>query len=335
MVTPPVSLVMATHDKREYLRLTLESLTVQTHRDFELVLCDDGTAGGVEDVVAPFRGVLDITVVVQENLGRAAARNAALERAGGDLVVFLDDDRLAAPGFVAEHAAAASVTARGHIGWKRRALTWWRPGMLPLGEADLLWLTHRAGGAAALAEPLWLLEPGRLSVDAAAALASVDRGDEPDNYHAVVEAYGTGLTGFRFGWALATTANLAVPMAAVREAGGFDATFTGWGMEDTDLSYRLHRLGVEFAIATRAVNYHQVHPLGHPDPVVAQRLMRGQLMRNLDHFCRRHARLDAYLFRRRWEHAMTLVDADVLLKQIEAEPDGRLLRELEALYAVR
>jgi GT2 family glycosyltransferase len=38
-----------------------------------------------------------------ENRGRAAARNLGLSRAGGDLVVFLDDDMELAPGFLRAH----------------------------------------------------------------------------------------------------------------------------------------------------------------------------------------------------------------------------------------
>lgn len=332
---PAVSVVMATCDKREYLALTLASLLTQTYPHFEVVICDDGTAGGVGDIVDPLRDRLDTTLVVQENRGRAAARNAALERAQGDLVVFMDDDRMAAPGFLAAHVAAAGDDSQAFIGWKRRALTWWRPGELPVGEDDLLRLTERAGSAERLREPIRFLEPDALTGDPERALAAVELGDEPDNYHAIVAEYGTGLDGFRFGWALATTANLAVARSAVEKAGGFDETFTGWGLEDTDLSYRLHRLGVRFSVNTDAVNYHQVHPLADPNPMVAHRIMRAQLMRNLDHFCRRHRALDAYLFRRRWEHAMTLAEAERLLQRVESEPDPLLRRELEALYADR
>ncbi|GAB3234470.1 glycosyltransferase [Glycomyces halotolerans] len=332
---PAVSLVMATCDKREYLALTLESLLTQTYRHFEVVLCDDGTAGGVDDVVDPFRDRLDITVTVQENRGRAAARNAALERASGDLVVFIDDDRMAAPGFVARHVEAARGGAEGVIGWKRRALTWWRPGMLALSEDDLFRLARRVGVVERLREPIRLLEPGALSADPTDALAAVALGDEPGNDHAVIECYGTRLTGFRFDWALATTANLSVPREAVAKTGGFDETYTGWGVEDIDLAYRLHRLGVRFAVSPEAVNYHQIHPLADPDPEVARRLMRAQHLRNLDHFCRRHRSLEAYLYRRRWEHAMTLAEADQLLKLVERESNPALRRELEALYAER
>ncbi|GAA2135445.1 glycosyltransferase family 2 protein [Glycomyces algeriensis] len=328
---PSVSLVMATCDKREYLALTLESLLAQTESRFEVVLCDDGTRGGVADVVAPFKDRLELQLVVQENRGRAAARNAALERVRGDLVVFIDDDRLAAPGFVAAHADAAD--GGGVIGWKRRALTWWRPGMLPIGEADLVRLAFRLGGTARLREPLRLLEPGELTADAEGALARVDLGEERDNYRQVVDAFGPGLEGFRFGWGLATTANLSVPREALDEAGGFDEAFTGWGMEDTDLSYRLARAGLRFSVDAAAVNYHQVHPLADPDPVAAGRIMKAQLTRNLAHFCGRHRSIEAHLFRGYWANAMTLIEADALLKRAEVDP--MLRQRLETFYMSR
>lgn len=335
MAARDVSLVMATRDKREYLALTLESLLTQTYRRFEVVLCDDGTAGGVEDVVAPFRDRLDLTLVVQENRGRAAARNTALARACGELIVFIDDDRMAAPDFVAGHVAAADRGAKGVIGRKRRALTLWRPDVLPLSRDDLLRLVMRVGGRERLAGPIRLLEPGALEADPHRALASVDLGDERDNQQEVVAAYGSALTGFRFDWGLATTANLSVPREAVEKIGGFDVAFTEWGLEDTDLSYRLGRAGVRFSVTDEAVNYHQIHPLADPDPEVAQHLMYAQLMRNLDRFCRRHRSLDAYLYRRHWERAMTLAEADRLLQLVESEPDPLLRRELEALYGAR
>ncbi|MBV1856565.1 glycosyltransferase family 2 protein [Catellatospora tritici] len=331
----PVSLVLATCDKREYLALTLESLVAQTQPAFQVVLCDDGTAGGVEDVVAPFRDRLDLRLITQENRGRAAARNTALAHADGDLIVFLDDDRMAHPDFVAEHLAAAHDGGTGTIGWKRRALTWWRPGILPLGETDLLRLVQRVGDVARLAEPIRFLAPGDVTTDPLDAFTRTELGDEPDNYHAVIDEYGPGLADFRFGWALATTANLSVRRDAVKEVGGFDESFTGWGMEDTDLSYRLHHAGVTFSVRPTAVNYHQVHPLADPNLMLAQRAQRAQLLRNLDHFCRRHRALDAYLFRRRWEYAMSLIEADRLLKLVEGQTSPLLRQELEALYAAR
>jgi glycosyltransferase involved in cell wall biosynthesis len=47
-----------------------------------------------------------LTAFYLENRGRVAARQAALERTAGDVVLFLDDDVLAGPGLVPGHAAA-------------------------------------------------------------------------------------------------------------------------------------------------------------------------------------------------------------------------------------
>jgi hypothetical protein len=82
-----------------------------------------------------------------------------------------------------------------------------------------------------------------------------------------------------------------------------------------------------------AVNYHQVHPLADPDPVAAGRVMKAQLTRNLEHFCERHRSIEAHLFRGYWADAMTLTEADALLKRTEVDP--MLRRELETFYMSR
>ena len=58
----------------------------------EVVVVDDGSVDGTASVASAFPGVV---LVRQSNRGVSAARNAALERAQGEYVVFLDaDDRL-------------------------------------------------------------------------------------------------------------------------------------------------------------------------------------------------------------------------------------------------
>jgi GT2 family glycosyltransferase len=87
---------------------------VEYPRDrLELVLVSDGsTDGSVEMVRAlglPFR----VSVLEQANQGPAAARNLALTHARGPFVLFLDDDVLASPGLVAEHARAHAESPAG------------------------------------------------------------------------------------------------------------------------------------------------------------------------------------------------------------------------------
>lgn len=87
---PLVSAAIITHNRAEYLPDAITSVLGQTFRDFELVVVDDGSTDATPDVVAPY---LDrIRYVRQENRGKAAARNAAVQLAEGELIAFCDSD---------------------------------------------------------------------------------------------------------------------------------------------------------------------------------------------------------------------------------------------------
>ncbi len=59
-------------------------------------------------------------------------------------------------------------------------------------------------------------------------------------------------------WRLAYTGNLSVNQSVLAAVGGFSRDFTGWGLEDLDLGYRLHRAGAPFVFSRFAVGYHLV-----------------------------------------------------------------------------
>jgi len=73
----------------------------------------------------------------QENAGRAAARNAGVAAADGDVILFVDDDRIADLELVAGHLKAQSAESECVVvGWKMRCLTRWRRDVLPMQESD-------------------------------------------------------------------------------------------------------------------------------------------------------------------------------------------------------
>jgi glycosyltransferase involved in cell wall biosynthesis len=101
-----VSIVVPTYRKKELLASTLNALCSQTypHDLIEVVVVDDcsedGTGEFLADLDTPFR----LEPVRHEvNKGRAAARNTGILAAGGEIVVFLDDDMRADPRLVASH----------------------------------------------------------------------------------------------------------------------------------------------------------------------------------------------------------------------------------------
>ncbi|HEY4025106.1 MAG TPA: glycosyltransferase [Candidatus Dormibacteraeota bacterium] len=105
---PFFSVVMPTYQRRESLRRTLDTLArVQYPCDrFELVLVSDGSTDGSVEMARSLSLPFRVNVLDQPNQGPAAARNLALTHARGPFVLFLDDDVLASPGLIAEHARA-------------------------------------------------------------------------------------------------------------------------------------------------------------------------------------------------------------------------------------
>jgi len=104
---PAVSVLIPTHQRREALRAALESLGRQTVEpgSYEVVVatdaCSDGTQAMIDALAVPYV----LRRVEPRGRGRAAAVNAALAEARGEVAIVLDDDMRVVPEFVARHRA--------------------------------------------------------------------------------------------------------------------------------------------------------------------------------------------------------------------------------------
>ncbi len=108
-----VSVIVPLYNVEAYLPACLDSLCAQTHRDFEVILVDDGSgdgSGAVCDAYAAQDG--RFRVVHQQNAGVAAARNAGLDRARGSHISFVDSDDEVSPRFLETLLAADSDVAQ-------------------------------------------------------------------------------------------------------------------------------------------------------------------------------------------------------------------------------
>lgn len=90
MESPPVSVVIPTYYRNDYLPKVLRSVRNQTHGPIEVIVVDDSGEGHAEPALEGFDDVR--YVPLPENRGPNGAREAGLERASGDYVQFLDDD---------------------------------------------------------------------------------------------------------------------------------------------------------------------------------------------------------------------------------------------------
>src|SRR5579872_3241081 len=97
-MTPAVSIVLATFNRLQLLRSSVDSVLSQTFGDWELIIADDGsdepTKRFLESLEKPGR----VRVLWLDHSGRpAVARNAALREARGEYVAFQDSDDLWLP----------------------------------------------------------------------------------------------------------------------------------------------------------------------------------------------------------------------------------------------
>lgn len=121
-----VSIIIPTNRSPEVLEPCLRSIAAQRCdlRDVEVIVVFNGMAAGTPCAAGkrPFR--LHTASVNEANIG--AAKNAALERARGDLILLINDDVRLEPDFVAAHAAAhqrldAPAMVLGLARWQRYA----------------------------------------------------------------------------------------------------------------------------------------------------------------------------------------------------------------------
>src|SRR5215211_4680469 len=87
--SPRVSVVIATWNRSNYLRLAIESVLRQSFRSFEVLVVDDGSTDDTAEVVRAFGA--PVRLIQQRNQGRSTARNAGIREARGDLIALLDD----------------------------------------------------------------------------------------------------------------------------------------------------------------------------------------------------------------------------------------------------
>jgi GT2 family glycosyltransferase len=105
---PLLSVLIPTYQRRDSLLRLLASLRSQTlpAGAYEVIAAVDGSTDGTAEAVRGFAAPYALSALEGPNRGRARACNAGLHAAAGAVVVLLDDDMEASPGFLAAHVRA-------------------------------------------------------------------------------------------------------------------------------------------------------------------------------------------------------------------------------------
>lgn len=100
-MTPMVTIVIPAHSREAELTELLESLTVQTFKQFEvLIINNEGPPK--QHLLAPFLNQLNVRLIELNENHHVRARNLGVAEAKGDIVLLLDDDDLLMPGHIEE-----------------------------------------------------------------------------------------------------------------------------------------------------------------------------------------------------------------------------------------
>jgi glycosyltransferase involved in cell wall biosynthesis len=217
-----LAVIVTTYNRPDALSAVLEGYLAQTDRDFEVLVADDGSTPDTAQVVQQFqaRAAFPIRHIWQEDIGfRAAAiRNRALAATTAEYVVFTDGDCIPPADFVARQRLLAepgcflsgnrlllSQEFTRQVMDEHIPVHLWR-----FGD----WLHAYRQGYISRLLPLL-----RLS-DSAFRKVSPRR------------------------WQGAKTCNLSAFRDDLLRVNGLDESYTGWGLEDSDLVVRLIRAGV-------------------------------------------------------------------------------------------
>ena len=90
-----VSVVIPAYNNAEYTIETVDSILQQTHREFEIIVVDDGSTDGTREALKKYGNA--IQYVYKENGGACSAMNLGISMATGDYIACLDCDDLWLP----------------------------------------------------------------------------------------------------------------------------------------------------------------------------------------------------------------------------------------------
>jgi glycosyltransferase involved in cell wall biosynthesis len=151
-----ISIVIATRDRAPQLAATLEAVAAQTSPEpFEIVVVDNLSKDGTAEVVAAAaRTGVPVLYIYEPKSGKSHALNTAISRTRGDLLVFIDDDVLPSPGWLAAYAHAFGETAADFAAgrilplWEEHPPAWMSPalhGVLSIADGGTRRLSLRQG----------------------------------------------------------------------------------------------------------------------------------------------------------------------------------------------
>lgn len=218
-----ISVIVATYNRPDALRLVIQSLLSQTDNNYEILIADDGSKQDTAELVKSFQASSPIAIhhvwQTDDGFRLSRIRNLATQQAHGAYLIFLDGDCVVQPDFVAQHRKLAKPQ---HMVTGSRVLL--EKQLTEQLCASQNWsyesfksqaVRHRLSGQVNKILPIYFKLP-----------------NAPWREYA------------DFVWRRIKGCNLACWKSDAESIQGFDEGLVGWGHEDADFVFRLHEHGV-------------------------------------------------------------------------------------------
>ena len=102
-----VSIIVPVYNAKPYLERCIDSIRKQLYDNIEIVLVDDGSEDGSEDVCDRYEEKdARIKVIHKENGGNTSARHKGVECAGGEYIAFVDADDYVGLSYISDMVSA-------------------------------------------------------------------------------------------------------------------------------------------------------------------------------------------------------------------------------------
>lgn len=256
------SIVIPTYNNKYHLAETLHALQYQMNypcNSYEVLVIDDGSSDDLFGYISDFKFQLDLKIIRLERdkySCRARARNIGFKNASGEYIVFIDSDILVKEDHLTQLDRYFDANSNCLVVGNRLHI---KNNFRPIKGVNSF--------SANYAFP----------IENYAVL---------DYRHLVFSAQ--SYNGFLVPdpWLHTYSCNIAVAKKWLIQTNGFDEKFIDWGLEDVELGYRLHLLGLNIAINPFLETFHQGN--GHRDDIAISQQRIKKYKENISHFLNKH-----------------------------------------------
>jgi len=130
---PAVSVVIAAFNEEKVISRTIRAVLANRYEPLNIIVVDDGSTDDTSGEVArSFSGQPKVTLMRQENAGKAAALNRGIGAANGEIIIALDADTIFGRGTIAnlvrhfKDEKVGAVAGNVKVGNRMNPLTYWQ-----------------------------------------------------------------------------------------------------------------------------------------------------------------------------------------------------------------